>query len=397
MRVLPFSCAAAVLLPIASAGALPLDDLKKFDLNHDNKLSGEELLASRLHENKVIATLDVNFDGKISAAELGQVAEIRKKEVHRLRWEKQRYENKFGKSGGAPLDEYATAPEAPPFDECDSQQGLYIRRDKADLSFYAAKSIDTALAKGASATATSDNVKDVDTASINGVVSYVVARNPCLMPDVADQDINKAALSGYAVAPWLLLQGQLNDSQQDKSTVRIGVDAQATVFGGRPFGNQIYTAAPYYQTDFDLEASAYGVNATWEPYWLDYRLGGRKTKPTYLDFWWRLIAEADALYVDEPGETDLKADTEYVWLGGTARANFGFLPKLLDNRLYGVAEVAYFWDAASGRDIVKYSGEIGVNLNADGSTSVSVQYSNGTNKSDLQEVDQITLNLNFKQ
>lgn len=397
-RTFVLGCVVAVTaLPIGIANALPPDELGKFDINHDKKLDVNEVLASRMHENAIIAALDTNFDGKVSAAELAQVEKIRQKELHRLRWERIHFARKYGKNGMVPIADYATDPKAPEFQECDSQEKLYIRRDKADISPYAEKPIDTTLSKGASASVTNDNVKSIDTANINAVASYVVARDPCVERDPEDQNYAKAGLARYAIAPWLLLQGQLNDSAKDKSTARIGIDMQAAVTGGDVFENQIFTASPYYQTDFDLEASAYGVNATWEPYFLDLRLGGRDHKPVYLDFWWRLIAEADLLYVDNPGETDLKANTEHAWIGGTAQAKFGFLPKLLDNRLYGVAEIDYFWDAVSGRDVEKYSGEIGLNLNKEGSTSVSVQYAYGTNKSDLADVDQVTLNLNFKQ
>lgn len=382
------------------ANAASLEELKRFDKNNNDRLDlKEELRLYTLHKaSPVLAKYDViNTNGTLEPDELTKLykdaeeAQMSDSGVIVIADMKARIKEQ----NGLPLKDLVDKPEPRKTNACDEQEKLYIRRDKADISIYAA-SIDKSAAKGASLSYAHNNDTGDDIAEIVGTASFVVARDPCReAPE--DSEPGEMILSAYALAPYISLDGKVSTAKQEKNNVRVGFDAQFEMFSGKIFNNQFLTLSPYYQTDFDLRGSAYGLVATWEPVLLDARLGGAiRQANSFYDFFWQLKLEADALRVEDAGNTNLKDDTEYAWLGGTAKITGFILPDLLDDRVYATGEFQYFWDAVANREISKYSSELGYNLTEDGSTSVSVGYANGKDKKSLEEKDEITVKLNYK-
>ena len=389
----------AILLGTNITNAATVQQLKKYDVNGNEKLDENELFIFLLHKaSPVLAKYDTNpVDGKLIEAELTKIyseAEEARTSSIGLTHEADLLDEIEAK-GGIPLKELADKPNPAKTSPCDAQKGLYVRRDKADISIYTA-SIDKSVAKGASVSFTHDNRVNSDTATIKGVASYVVTRDPCVERG-KDQGVDDALVSGYAIAPYLSLDGKASEGKKDKSAARAGVDAQFSVLGGAIFDNQYYTISPYFQTDFDLDASIFGASATWEPALLGARLGGSYTQfSTVVDFFWQLPLEVDVMTVDDPGLTGLKDDTEYAWLGGTAKMNAFLLPNVFEDRLYLVNQLSYFWDAIGQKDALYYSSELGLNLTEDGSTSISLQFQKGREKQTLEKKNQILINLNYK-
>jgi hypothetical protein len=158
-------------------------------------------------------------------------------------------------------------------DACARQQGFYLRRDKLDISIYN-QSIDASAAEGAAISYTGDREAGTDTADIHAVGAWVFARNPCA-PSYGDPPIGRPYASGYAFAAFVLGDGTLTaDRTDEKSALKPGLDAQVEIANGPIFDLQALTATTYYQTDFRGEAQAYGFSATWQPYQLDWYLGG---------------------------------------------------------------------------------------------------------------------------
>lgn len=392
------SAAAFVLAALYSHSALAAqDDIKLFDRDGVPGLSMEEFQVYLLHKNNpTFAKYDTNYDGKISASEavlMNKEAESFKENA--LPFYRSSFKQKYGALGVMPLNEAIDAAIPEETDGCGTQKGIYVRRDKADISIYSGKSIKKNAAKGASINFTHDAIANEDIANINGVATWVVARNPCRV-GTDSRAPKDSFVSAYAIAPFVAANGALKSDGTGKNSLRFGIDAQTALFSGALFDNQYLTVSPFYQTDFQFKGSGYGVTATYEPYLLGAYLGGRIGKPKYLDFYWQTILEADVLHVTNAGATNLVDGSNYSWLGGTISAHFGILPEQLDDRLYADVAYKHFWDATNSNSVSLWSGEVGFNLTPEGDTSVSVEYQNGTAKESLERAETVTLNLNYK-
>jgi hypothetical protein len=386
------------------AAAATLDELKKYDRNGNNRIDADEIGVYALHRAKpMLAKYDtLRIDGKLDNEELA----LLRADLESVPAEDPKFlvdvgylQDEASRKSGIPfrdLAEQKPAPSSGKADACDDGQGLYIRRDRMDISVYN-NSLDKSGAKGASITYTDNRLTDSEIAEIHGAASYVIARDPCAKRP-QDAAVSDRYLSGYATALWTSLDGTLSDNRaKEKSAAKIGFDAQAEFAGGPLFNLQYLTLSPYYQSDFRGEASAYGATASWQPFLLDARLGGsyQQLSP-WFDFFWQLTGEADVLHVSDVGLTSLKAGADYAWLGATVRLNMFPLADLLDYRLSLTVVYNYYWDAKANDDIWFVTPAIAYNIAADGSTSVSLEYKKGTEKATLTERDEYVASLNYK-
>jgi hypothetical protein len=166
-------------------------------------------------------------------------------------------------------------------------------------------------------------------------------------------------------------------------------------------------AAISYTGDRENDTDTAEVHAvSWQPYNLDWRLGGnyfRFSRP--FDFFFQVKLEADGLRVNNPGLTSLTADTDYLWIGGTATLRASLFNGLLGwDRLTWVTSYTYFDDTNSSRDSSKNSSQnihlfttnLAYNFTESGKTSISVEYQNGTNRDTLEKLNQYLVTLNVK-
>ena len=348
--------------------------VKQYDVNGDSRMSKAEYPA---YEAALIKATpggikDANLRAYLGFVKNGIDGETRK--------------------GGIPL-ELLIDKEPRVVDNCVPQRRFYLRNDRIDV---AVATDSLRAAKGASASITSDRLTGTQTAQIDGVAGFLM-RDPCL-PRPQGLAPTDAFLSGYAVSPSITAHGKLNSTaKSEKSELRFGLDAQVEIFSGPIFDAQYFTVSPYYQTDFRGEASAYGVNALWEPYLLTARLGGsfQRLSP-YIDYFWKLQAELDVLHVTKVGLTDLTAGTDYAWIGATTRAYVYLLPEMLNERLVLTGTYRFFWDERSRRSISLLSAALAYGLTDDGSAAVSLEYTKGTDKDTLRELDQYVAKLSLK-
>lgn len=105
--------------------------------------------------------------------------------------------------------------------------------------------------------------------------------------------------------------------------------------------------------------------------------------------------------VNNPDLTDFTADTDYLWLGGTATLRATLFNGLLGwDRLLWVTSYAYFDNTNSSRNanqtIHLFTTNLGYNFTESGKTSISVEYQNGTDRDTLEKLNQYMVTLNVK-
>lgn len=279
------------------------------------------------------------------------------------------FERALVRSGQAAPDKpVAEDPVKTPF--CKQDQRLFIRADSLDNYNYLYTTPSVEDAQGASITFTDDRVSKTRTLAIDGQISYVLFRDLC--PETPKQYI--PFISGWAAVPYLAASGNFTSprSKNEESSTKIGVENQFELargfglFGDFPL-RQMFTFAPYYQSDFRGEARAYGFNGYWDAYDLRYHLGGYVKNDPYLGWFVQLRGEADIRQVDVPGVTGL-TKSAYEWAGVTARLTMNFLPfadvpDWLLNRFSFIATAKYYHDFKSGMDVNLYQALLKYRLN----------------------------------
>jgi hypothetical protein len=305
-----------------------------------------------------------------------------------------RAQHAYQREHGFPLKEYGAKAPNPIPDPCEPQR-LFIRADSLDNYLYAA--VPTDKAKGASVNYTDNQLTDRRSATIQGMVSYVVLRDLCpdTPPDLAP------FLSGYAIAPYVFAKGNLTAPRlaSERSTLKFGVEAQWERSLGRPL-RQVFTMSPYYQTDFRGIARAEGLNLYWDPVDLDWHLGGYIDTNPHLGWYWQFRAEADLRNVSNPGLTSLLLG-RYAWGGAIAQLHLflfpeaTYVPSWLRNRVSFTGTAKYFYDFLSKTDVQLYSAELRYKLAEGGSSSISLKYERGTDKDTMSRVNQYVVLLNY--
>ncbi|MGH6736646.1 MAG: hypothetical protein ACRECX_11295 [Methyloceanibacter sp.] len=372
-RLLAAACALAVIMAASSPGdAATGGQLREIDYNRNGALDpGAEYKAYLKLEGLDAANLTDSQISRIGALQADLAT--------------------FGAIPHEQLAVQATEPQS----ACDPGQGFYLRRDKLDISIYNA-SLEDPAAKGAAIAFSDNSETETETGEVHAVAAYVFARNPCRQRP-GGVEVGKPFVSGYAFAVSVLADGTLTaDRTTEKSALQPSFDAQVEIAAG-PFDLQALTFTPYYQTDFRGEAQAYGLQASWEPYKLDWRLGGsyRLFSP-WFDYFYQLKAETVAMHVDDAGLTNFTPDTDYWWWGGTVRLNVFLLPDVLSDRLTWISTYQYYFDDRSEDDIDLFTTALAYNLTDSGHTSIAIEYQNGTKRDTLENVDQYLVTLNAK-
>jgi len=295
---------------------------------------------------------------------------------------------------GYPNEAAAAPPKPPIVDPCNPQR-LYIRQNSLDNYLYGVTP--ASKAKGAQVSYTDDRLAGTQSATINGMVSYVVLRDLCPVTPPGDSPF----LSAYLVAPFVLGQGNYTEphAKTERSALQFGAENQIEI-SRWIIPRQVFTIAPYFQTDYRDEARAGGAKAYWDLYDPDLHLGGYLDTDPYLGWFIQIRGEADALKVGSVGVTNL-AKTDYEWFGGTAALNVFFLPAdtnvpdIIRNRFAFYATASYFTDAHSGMNIHYYTAKLAYKITSDGSSSIAVEYDDGTQQSTLVAAKQYLVSLSY--
>jgi len=306
------------------------------------------------------------------------------------------YQSQLLKDLGYSQETKPVPPKAAASDGCTTQP-LFIRSDSLDNYLYGATP--ASKAKGASISYTDDRQKELQTLTINGMMSYVLASNLCLPTPGNDVPF----ISGYAIAPFVNAQGNLTqpEAKTEKSSLSFGTEAEFEL-SQFIIPRQVFTIAPFYQTDFRDIAQIGGVSAYWDLYDPNLHLGGyiSTTLEPNLGWFLQVRGETDVVKVSTPGLTNL-TKSDYAWTGGTARLNLFFfpyatnVPEFLRNTFSFVATVAAFHDVNSGQNVVEYTAALAYKIAPDGSSSISLEYDRGTDKATLNFLNQYLIKLTY--
>lgn len=278
-------------------------------------------------------------------------------------------------------------------------QRFFVRADPLDNFFYAVNA-GYGNAKGASISYTNDQLAKTQTATIDGIVSYVVTDAACLNDPVPLAPY----VSGYAFAPWFSANGTLNEpfKKTERSALKTGLDAQVETAYTGLFDRQYFDLSPYVQTDFLGQAQISGVNLAWQPVQHLIFLGQGRPINDYIGGFWLLRAEADLMQVDKQGLTNLTKG-QHDWVGATAAAYVYFFPIVSENkwpswllnRISFIGTAQFFRDTVTGQDIHYYTAALQYALSS--SVSVSLEYDTGTTKDTLVNTNQYLVKLSYKQ
>jgi hypothetical protein len=210
-------------------------------------------------------------------------------------------------------------------------------------------------------------------------------------------------ISGYAIAPFVNAQGNFTqpEAKTERSSLKFGTEAEFEL-SQFILPRQMFTIAPFYQTDFRGIARIDGVSAYWDLFDPKLHLGGYFSTMLEPNLGWflQIRGETDVLKVSTPGLTNL-TKSDYAWIGGTARLNLFFfpyatnVPEFLRNRFSFVASVDAFHDMNSGQNITEYTAALAYKITTDGSSSISLEYDRGTDKDTLNFLNQYLIKLTY--
>lgn len=371
-------------------------DLKPFDGKAggqvDGRLNAAEARLAGLHKtNPVLAKYDTDFSGDLSTAEFAVLnADLKTdpKDPGDLATVATMVDtaNQTGGLRVVPIEKEKVA--------CAASSRFYVRKEELDISAYTA-AVSKKEAKGASLAVSLEDVSDIDRTEAHGIIVWAHTR--CL-PRPEGLPATASYLSSWSIAPFLAADGvRSDDLEEDKSALKLGVGLQVARSGGW-FDLQAFALRPYLQTDFRGKASAYGAQASWEPYRLDHKLNGAH-QPLFGDVYgyWQFRLEADWLHVDKPGRTDLKAETDYAWLGGVAGVVlFPPMPEGWERRLKVYGNIKLHRDVNNAIEARLNFVGAGLNLDDDGDMALSLDYAWGEDRATLDRIRKTTLSINFK-
>jgi hypothetical protein len=164
----------------------------------------------------------------------------------------------------------------------------------------------------------------------------------------------------YTISPFTYLNGSLTNpynAKTEKSAAQFGLNGELAVLTPLPISLATFSVLPYYQTDFRGYASIAGFQALVEPYDPQLHLGSQVTTgyPQIFDWYWRLIGEANPIWVDNAGLTSFESHTTYGLVGGmlqlrgTLFANMPSVPQALCGRISVLGWFEPMWDLSDYR------------------------------------------------
>jgi hypothetical protein len=231
------------------------------------------------------------------------------------------------------------------------------------------------------------------------------------IPELADIGID------YGFGPWVLGNGTFSTPIKQKggppSALQSGAEAQISFIDQSAAILQRLNLgfAPYYQTDFIGLASINGVNIHLEPKIRPLLLA---TSTEYYDlenklpfvFTWNIFGEGQFYRVENPGLTYFSPRTNYAWVGGTAKFSLLFFhgdgwSPYIEKRFYANLFLQHFSDLDASAATYRKDIEFGYKLTPGdqtgrGSFSLSATYSKGKDITTLQDLNQIKVQLSFK-
>jgi len=393
-------CAVLILISlcvgITSATAQTVDEVRKYDRNKNGRIDkGRELEIYLLHKaSPILSRYDKNFNGIIDPEEAAAITRDAKNDSLSGPIGAQRDEIllDLAEREGIPVEDLADKGAVTDKRKKLDWPTLYVRRDKTDVPI-AQFPIATPDAKGARISYSRDGISKEEVWTVDALASLVIA-NGRLHDKV---DPYAVTLTGYAAVPWVEMRrrssSKVGASETDKFT--FGTDGELELFGQPLGGVQYLTFGADYQTDRIAKASIADATVRWQPYNDNLKIGTWFTLAPNLQFTWLTALDADYRTVQDSGTYTNMPETNYLWAGGWLK---GLLRYHLDAKrdIMLTAQYDYRRDFFSKRIAQLLAVELAFPLDADGLTSVSLEYKRGMDWTTLDKFDLLTAGLNFK-
>ncbi|WP_326890450.1 hypothetical protein U8P73_09845 [Rhizobium beringeri] len=351
----------------ANAGELSLEQVKRFDTNGDDFVDSDKATVYARHiydQHNILADYDKNLNGQIDPDELVAI----NSDLSKIDREPVSAEVRLRAAEHVPIPLMA-GPASIEAEVSEDVARAYLREKRVDLGIDTEKP-GSDITSGAAITMANDLEGHENIVSIEAAAGYLFRKN---IPYPESYNPGDLALTAVSFGPYIEANGDVNSAE---SRVAAGAMAQAEVLGGGVFDLQRYSVAPYYQTDFRGRSSVYGAAFSWQPYILDWALGSIRSAGT-LDVTWGLLFQGDYRFVADAGETGLKTDDDYAWLGAVLSTKIWPFPDTFESRVFAELEYSYFHDTLSGADASLFQGGVGLTLDEKGNATLNVEYTNG--------------------
>lgn len=303
-------------------------------------------------------------------------------------------ENEPDPNGGVPLTQFSSAKW---FDvlqrACQTDQRFFLR-DRAVDSSLLVPSLRKGGGKQATLSATHNNLNNIWSWDVKGAITMLPYRNRCLVD--GDWKGTDLTFNGAAIAPFVEFAGSGTSRNRGDSSLRFGANIELQTIGGVFFDLQQFNILPYYQTDFGFDAEVYGVQASWQPVKLGSRLGGYIGLPQKFNYWWTLQAEVDFLSVQDPGRTNLAADTEYGWLSAEIGGHAEYIPDSGGPIVFADVSRTFRQDVLNSKSANLTTATLGFYFDESRNTSLLLKYENGTAPKTLNRTDKVVLQFGIK-
>jgi len=291
---------------------------------------------------------------------------------------------------------------------CDKgQQKIFIRKSFSDLPILRCPEV-TGNAEGASVSFSGDIEAEENVISIEGLIAYPII-SPKVAPSIQDEAREAAGLDTRKLESVETDSAFLIFAQAD-GTINFGsTDRGFTRFGGSyysRFENSIsdrdtFNLSAYFHSDLELEADGYGVLFTYLPVFegekIDINLPPAQTKIIDKHGYIATNFTADWINLNDPGNTNLTADTDFLWLGGEIGLVFTDKPETLPNGYTARAGIEYFYDTLNSQEAFQFVAGLDFQLDRSGRSSLGITYIHGEQRQDLEFENKIEVNFKFKQ
>lgn len=361
-RLAQWVCVSALSLLSSAAFAVTIEQIRMLDANDNNKIdAGPERQA-------VLKLLD-----KLTSTQLALITSVDPFE---------------GVKSGIPVGLFDPALAADRMNKrCSRAQTFFLRDKMVSVSVLNPDFVGKA-GNAASLSVTDDAITNEMSWDTKGAAAWVLGDRCLDAPK--DWQSGETVVSGIAVAPFIEFEGKGKSDTPGTSSLRFGLFNEIQIFSGPFFNVQHVSVEPYYQTDFDLEGDIFGLRGEWSPVKLDYRLNGYIGANKPFQYWWTFNGVADFLRVDQAGRTGLSASTDYGWVGARIGANIKYKPDSI-NGIYANAGFETLQDTFSSSHADNFSGEIGLYLDKNQKSALSLNYEAGKAYKTLSKTDKVVL------
>lgn len=251
---------------------------------------------------------------------------------------------------------------------------------------------------GATISITDNRVSDAVSTTFKFGLAVPLARPKTFVP----KQPTTLSLTERVFAFYLEGDGTTTSGDADQGTLEAGLLAGwrfERVQGGKFASQALLNTNIFYRTDTEFDANIFGFRTTYTPISLGSRLGGQIVDDEHVSpknaLFWTFQGEAEGLWVEDAGSTDLTTGDNSLWLGGA----LGVVYTTTDIGAHGVkAELTgeYRMDVLNGEDAALGTASLDYFLDKDQKTSLQLSYTEGTMYRDLSEVDQLRLNFSAK-